>query len=167
MGKSGGLNPTPSPSPLETRDGRGLCKMCLQNLEPQGVRGQNLENKEFGGATFSRSHGVAVSRMSWFLQGAQGQMSHAQLLVCGKPLNFFATDLRGSSRIRTSRILVLDPWDPRESVAKKFAYGTLNLCTSSRLATLNSAFFGRNLSSRWRRLFRRDPENHVVAENGG
>lgn len=36
----------PSPHPSESRDRRGACKNGLQNLEPEGVRGQNLENKE-------------------------------------------------------------------------------------------------------------------------
>src|SRR5438445_10626558 len=35
----------PSPLPSESRDRRGVCKKCLQNLEPQGFRGQNLDNK--------------------------------------------------------------------------------------------------------------------------
>ena len=36
----------PSPLPLERLDWRGVCKNGLQNLEPQGVAGQNLDNKE-------------------------------------------------------------------------------------------------------------------------
>ena len=35
----------PPPPPSESRDWRGVCKNGLQNLEPQGFRGQNLENK--------------------------------------------------------------------------------------------------------------------------
>jgi hypothetical protein len=62
-GKVGWFEPYPLPHPLwKARDWREFCKMCLQNLEPKGVRGQNLENKEFGGATFSDSHGVAVTQ---------------------------------------------------------------------------------------------------------
>jgi hypothetical protein len=34
----------PPPHPSESRDWRGVCKNGLQNLEPLGVRGQNLEN---------------------------------------------------------------------------------------------------------------------------
>jgi hypothetical protein len=46
---SGNLRETvvpPSPTPLKTRDRRGVCKKCLQNLEPQGFKGQNADNKE-------------------------------------------------------------------------------------------------------------------------
>jgi hypothetical protein len=43
------LPPPPFPLTSETRDWHGFYKMCLQNLEPQGVRGQNLENKALGG----------------------------------------------------------------------------------------------------------------------
>ena len=32
-------------TPFESLDGRGFCKKSLQNLERQGVRGQNLDNK--------------------------------------------------------------------------------------------------------------------------
>jgi hypothetical protein len=35
----------PLPPPSECRDWREVCKNGLQNLEPQGFRGQNLENK--------------------------------------------------------------------------------------------------------------------------
>src|SRR5258708_19372056 len=35
----------PSPPPSESCDWRGVCKKCLQNLEHQGFRDQNLENK--------------------------------------------------------------------------------------------------------------------------
>ncbi len=48
------------------------------------------------------------------------------------------TDLRGS---KTSYFKILIRKNARESVAKKFAYGTLNSCTNSGLAILNSAFF--------------------------
>ncbi len=37
--------PPPSPHPLKTLDWGGVCKNGLQNLEPQGFRGQNLDNK--------------------------------------------------------------------------------------------------------------------------
>jgi hypothetical protein len=37
------------PPPFECLDGRGVCKNALQNLEPQGFRGQNLDNKELAG----------------------------------------------------------------------------------------------------------------------
>lgn len=36
---------SPPPSPSERLAWRGSCKKCLQNLEGQGVRGQNLDNK--------------------------------------------------------------------------------------------------------------------------
>jgi hypothetical protein len=36
---------TPLPHPSERLDWRGVCKNALQNLEPQGFRGQNLDNK--------------------------------------------------------------------------------------------------------------------------
>jgi hypothetical protein len=39
-----GFNPHLS----ESRDWREVCKNGLQNLEPQGFRGQNLENKRVG-----------------------------------------------------------------------------------------------------------------------
>ena len=39
----------PLPLPSESLAGRGVCKDALQNLEPQGVRGQNLDNKELAG----------------------------------------------------------------------------------------------------------------------
>ena len=35
----------PSPPSSKSHDGRGFCKNGLQNLEPQGFRGQNLDNK--------------------------------------------------------------------------------------------------------------------------
>jgi hypothetical protein len=49
--------PTPSPSTFKSRDWRGVYKKCLQNLEPQGVKGQNLENTVVNSA-FSSSFGL-------------------------------------------------------------------------------------------------------------
>jgi len=40
----------PSPTPLASRARRGFCKNASQNLEPQRVRGQNLENKGLVGS---------------------------------------------------------------------------------------------------------------------
>jgi hypothetical protein len=40
---------TPSPTPLKSRDWRGVCKNGLQNIERLGVRGQNLDFKELAG----------------------------------------------------------------------------------------------------------------------
>jgi hypothetical protein len=40
------LEVPPLPHLSESPDWRGFCKKCLQNLERQGVRGQNLDYKE-------------------------------------------------------------------------------------------------------------------------
>jgi hypothetical protein len=39
------LEVTPLPHPSERLDWRGVRKNALQNLEPQGFRGQNLDNR--------------------------------------------------------------------------------------------------------------------------
>jgi len=41
-----GRYPSPLPPPLESRDWRGFRKNGLQNLQPQGFRGQNIDNKQ-------------------------------------------------------------------------------------------------------------------------
>src|SRR5271165_6417962 len=46
LGKARVLRGTPLPPPSESPDWRGVCKNAPQNLEPQGFRGQNLENKK-------------------------------------------------------------------------------------------------------------------------
>jgi hypothetical protein len=46
MGKTTCFGTLPPPPPsFKSRDWRGVYKIGLQNLEPQGFRGQNLENK--------------------------------------------------------------------------------------------------------------------------
>ena len=75
----------PPPTPSESRDWRGVCKNRLQNLEPQGFRGQNLENK----GVRALLAGFCVHRLRlddhllFEFQG-QGQMSHS---VVEKGLN--------------------------------------------------------------------------------
>src|SRR5271167_3798949 len=70
----GSLPPLPLPS--ESRDWRGVCKRCLQNLEPQGVRGQNLENKALGSGRSLFTHGYAGAYLASLQIPAQGWMSH-------------------------------------------------------------------------------------------
>jgi len=69
----------PSPYTLKSRDWRGVYKKCLQNLEPQGVRGQNLENTAVSGAHFPQLR-TATAMPSAIMQEIederQGQMSH-------------------------------------------------------------------------------------------
>ena len=43
LGKTGFSQVPPPLRPSESRDWRGICKDAWQNLEPQGVRGQNLD----------------------------------------------------------------------------------------------------------------------------
>jgi hypothetical protein len=45
LGKFWRFGGIPSPHPSEWLDWRGVCKKCLQNLEPQGFKGQNIDNK--------------------------------------------------------------------------------------------------------------------------
>ena len=45
---------TPLPPPSERLDWRGFRKKCLQNLDPQGFRGQNLDNKQLAGFSEAR-----------------------------------------------------------------------------------------------------------------
>jgi hypothetical protein len=49
--------------------------MCLQNLEPQGVRGQNLENKGLGEGRAEFTHGDAGRYHASLEIVKQGQMS--------------------------------------------------------------------------------------------
>jgi hypothetical protein len=52
----------PSPHPAECLDWRGFRKKCLQNLERQGFRGQNLDNK--GVASFFADLADAASALN-------------------------------------------------------------------------------------------------------
>jgi len=58
LGNQSGPGIPPPPCPLKCRDWRGVCKNALQNLEPLGVRGQNLENKGVGGVL---THGARTA----------------------------------------------------------------------------------------------------------
>jgi len=49
-GKELGWSAPPSPNPAERLDWRGVRKNALQNLEPQGFRGHNLDNKRVSAA---------------------------------------------------------------------------------------------------------------------
>ena len=53
FGKGGEVGVPPSPHPSECLDWRGFYKNGLQNLEPVGVTGQNLDKKEV--TSFSRA----------------------------------------------------------------------------------------------------------------
>jgi hypothetical protein len=56
--------------------------MSLQNLERQGVRGQNLDNKAVNAVLTGLSYTAsALTDVLLFLQAPQGQMSQAG---CGK-----------------------------------------------------------------------------------
>jgi len=67
---------SPPPSPSERLAWRGSCKKCLQNLEGQGVRGQNLDNKAVRrlskGLTCTAS---ALTMICLIWLWGQGQMS--------------------------------------------------------------------------------------------
>lgn len=80
--------PVPPPLPTsEWLDWRGVCKNGLQNLEPQGVTGQNLDSKEVAPFFYRRSLTCsALTIMSFLADGAQGQMSHRAADNCGKIL---------------------------------------------------------------------------------
>ena len=68
--------PLPPPS-LKGLDWRGFCKMCLQNLERLGVRGQNLENTRVRGSSSLSPHTAnALAMICSLACGRQGQMSH-------------------------------------------------------------------------------------------
>jgi hypothetical protein len=74
----------PSPLPSESLDWRGFCKNGRQNLEPQGFRGQNLDNK--GLAAFFAVAACTASALTMLYSlacGGQGQMSHDECGVCG------------------------------------------------------------------------------------
>jgi hypothetical protein len=74
----------PSPTPSKSLDWRGFCKNGSQNLEPQGFRGQNLDNK--GLAAFFAVGACTASALTIFYLiagGGQGQMSHDECGVCG------------------------------------------------------------------------------------
>src|SRR5580704_16398694 len=55
----------PSPTPSERLDGRGLCKKCLQNLDLQGVSGQNPDNRRLG--AFSEGYPSIASALTMIL----------------------------------------------------------------------------------------------------
>jgi hypothetical protein len=69
----------PSPHPYERLDWRGVCKNALQNLEPLGVRGQNLENKGVA-AVFAMTTCTASALIIFYSLacGWQGQMSQGK-----------------------------------------------------------------------------------------
>jgi len=54
---------TPSPTLSESRDWRGFCKMSLQNLERQRVRGQNLDNKAVSSVLIGLSYTASALTM--------------------------------------------------------------------------------------------------------
>ncbi len=83
-GKYGLAGYTPYPTPLKSLDWRGVCKNGLQNLEPQGFRGQNLDNK--GLAVFLAVAVCTASALTIFCFlacGWQGRMSHHECDPCG------------------------------------------------------------------------------------
>jgi hypothetical protein len=55
-----------------------VCKVRLQNLERQGVRGQNLENKELARAGPDSATPLPRVMMTETLSGARKQMSQLQ-----------------------------------------------------------------------------------------
>jgi len=66
FGKRSGYGVYP-PHPSESRDWRGVCKNGLQNLEPQGFRGQDLENKRATALFAVAAATATVSTMICFL----------------------------------------------------------------------------------------------------
>ena len=57
----------PSPLPSKSLDWRGVCKNALQNLEPLGIRGQNIDNKELTGVFASAACTAHALTMICFL----------------------------------------------------------------------------------------------------
>jgi hypothetical protein len=53
----------PLPCPFKTRDWRGVCKKCLQDLERLGVRSRTLDNKEFVGLLNFEEDSADCSRL--------------------------------------------------------------------------------------------------------
>jgi hypothetical protein len=78
FGKPGSFGGTPPPpTPSKSLDWRGVCKSGSQNLEPLGVRGQNLDNK--GVAAFAAMAGTTDSAFPMICSFGcewQGWMSH-------------------------------------------------------------------------------------------
>src|ERR1039457_6513094 len=106
--------PIPSPYRSECRDWRGIYKVCLQNLEPQGVRGQNLENKVLGGGCFEFTHGVADAYDASIQIVRQGQTSHERQLRLWISNNFLATDHTDSHGFAKIKTRAFDPEKPAQ-----------------------------------------------------
>ena len=83
-GKSRVEGCTPLPLPSKRLDWCGFRRKSAQNLEPQGFRGQNLDNK--GLAEFFEMAACTASALTMFCSlacGWQGQMSHEERGLCG------------------------------------------------------------------------------------
>jgi hypothetical protein len=83
-GKCGETGVPLPPTPFKCLDWRGFCKGGLQNLEPLGVRGQNLKNK-----------GLAV-----FLVGA-ADIASALTMICS--LDFEVKEMSHTSVVEENR----------------------------------------------------------------
>ena len=70
----------PSPTPSESLDWRGVCKNALQNLEPQGVRGQNLDNKELAGVSRRDRRTAHALTMICFLLDGRKVRCHSRVV---------------------------------------------------------------------------------------
>jgi hypothetical protein len=62
FGKRLRIGVPPPPTLSKSLDWRGVCKNALQNLEPLGVRGQNIDNK--GVADFFLNSAPAASALT-------------------------------------------------------------------------------------------------------
>src|SRR5450631_471992 len=105
----------PPPLAFKTRDWRGVYKVCLQNLEPQGVRGQNLEDKALGEGCFEFTHGVADAYDALVRILRQGRMSHERQLRLWISNNFLATDHTDSHGFTKIKTRAFDPGKPAQT----------------------------------------------------
>ena len=71
----------PSPTPLKSRDWRGVCKNGLQNLERLGVRGQNLDFNELADVLASGSPIAFALTMICFLRFQRKGRCHSRLWI--------------------------------------------------------------------------------------
>ena len=67
--------PPPYPLAFETRGWRGVYKLCLQNLEPQGLEVKILKTKDLAMAARGSAHGDAGRYHASLEIVKQGQMS--------------------------------------------------------------------------------------------
>jgi len=114
----------PSPTPLKSRDWRGVCKKCLQNLEPQGFRGQNLDYKGLG-TLFGRVECTASALTMICSFGARGKVRCHIVL--------WKSRMDGKTewpQAATKRLIAMRSWYP--SVENRDGWGSPFTCVRTK-----------------------------------